>query len=760
MQFEARAMACDQAVLRRTAREQPSEATKKCACFTNPSIYMHQKEYSVVVGGKTITAVFSDLAEQANGSVILKCEGTVVMATACISKSGAGNPGFFNLTVEYLEKFYAAGLILGGQYNKREGRPSDEAILSARIIDRTIRPLFSHHIKNAVQVIVTVLAVGKTDPGVLGVNAASLALATSDIPWAGPVGAVLVSKPKAGGEIMIDQYVPNTGESNYELDLTVCGKDGNVVMIEAMAYEYSEDEMSKALDLAMPAIKILEDWQKGIVTEIGKPKKEFPVPVMPESVKNLFAQTIGDKLGTVFVEGGKPGISKQKFIELEDMWNEAIEKTFAEDEETASLAKDYLETALDDFVHEKALKENKRADGRAFNQVRGLVAKAGGFSDMLHGTGIFYRGETHVLSVLTLGGPETATTIEGMEIRGTKRFTHHYNFPPYSAGETGRVGGINRREMGHGFLAEKALVPVIPEKMDFPYTIRVVSESMASNGSTSQASICASSLALMDGGVPIKRPVAGIAMGLMLNVANPTEYKILTDIQGPEDHYGDMDFKVAGTRQGVTAIQLDIKVGGVPVAVLKEAMVQARDARNTILDVIEKELPQARADISPNAPKILVTKILPTQIGMVIGSGGKTINAIREKTGCEISIEDDGTVYVTGKNGAADAGLAIIKEMTHEWKVGEPAMGEVVKVLEIGAVVKLSEYADGLVHISEMAPWRVANVSALVKEGMKVPVKVVGVDPEKGRISLSIKAAKPDFFPKPEAPKTQEPPTA
>ena len=722
---------------------------------------MHSKEYSVDVAGKTVTAVFSDLAEQANGSVILKSEGTVVLATACISKDGKENRGFFNLTVEYMEKFYAAGLILGGQYNKREGRPSDEAILSARIIDRTIRPLFAHHIKNAVQVIVTVLAVGEADPGVLGVNAASLALAVSDIPWAGPVGAVHIGKGKGAMEITedisfaVNRYIPNTGENNYELDLTVCGKDGNVVMIEAMAYEYGEDKMSAALDMAMPAIKTLEDWQKSIVAEIGKKKKDMPAPAMPQEVKDLFAATVGPKTDAIFLkEGDSPDMGKAKFHELEDEWNAAVDAKFAEAPETASLAKDYLETALDDLVHEKALKENRRADGRKFDQVRALYAKAGDFSPVLHGTGIFYRGETHVLSVLTLGGPEDATQIEGMEIRGTKRFTHHYYFPPYSAGETGRVGGINRREMGHGFLAEKALVPVIPDKMTFPYTIRVVSESMASNGSTSQASICASSLALMDGGVPIKRPVAGIAMGLMMDVQNPSEYKILTDIQGPEDHYGDMDFKVAGTREGVTAIQLDIKVGGVPVQALKEAMIQAKTARLGILDVIEKELPKARADISPNAPKILVTKIRPDQIGGVIGSGGKTINAIREKTGAEITIEDDGTVYVTGKNGAADAAMVIVKEMTREYKVGEEMEGEVVKIIEVGAIVKISSSTDGLVHISELAPWRVNKVTDLVKEGMKVPVKVVAVDAERGRISLSIKAAKPDFFPKPvETPK-------
>lgn len=708
---------------------------------------MHSKEYSVEVGGKNITAVFSNLADQANGSVILKCEDTIVMATAVMSKSDRNNPGFFNLTVEYLEKFYAAGLILGGQYNKREGRPSDEAILSARIIDRTIRPLFPHHIKNAVQVVATVLSVGRMDPGVLAVNACSLAIATSDIPWAGPVGAVHIGKGREGGDIAIDHYIPNTGENNYDLDLTVCGKEGDVVMIEAMAREYDEASMANALDMAMPAIAIIEKWQKDIVSEIGKEKKEFPKPTLGEELTQLFADKIAkdaDEFETKLMAGN----TKQTLAELEKQWEEVLTEKGV-DEKQMETAKDSFHEKVDFAVHKLALEKNARVDGRALDEVRALYAKAGDFSPVLHGTGIFYRGETHVLSVLTLGGPDTAQLIEGMEIRGTKRFTHHYNFPAYSVGETGRFGGINRREMGHGFLAEKALIPVIPEKMDFPYTIRLVSESTASNGSTSQASICGSTLALMDGGVPIKAPVAGVAMGLILNLENKKEYKILTDIQGPEDHHGDMDFKVAGTRTGVTAIQLDIKVGGVPVQALKDAMGQAKTARLQILDVIEKEISTPRADISPNAPKIIVLKILPSQIGLVIGSGGKTVNAIREKTGAEVTIEDDGTVYVTGKNGAAEAAQKIIADMTHEWKVGEPAMGEVVKVLEVGAVVKLSEHADGLVHISELAPWRVAKVSDLVKEGMKVPVKVVAVDPERGRISLSIKAAKPDFFPKP-----------
>jgi polyribonucleotide nucleotidyltransferase len=716
---------------------------------------MHSKEYTLTVGGKIMTAVFSDLADQANGSVILKCEDTVVMATAVISKDGKENRGFFNLTVEYMEKFYAAGLILGGQYNKREGRPSDEAVLSSRIIDRTIRPLFQHHIKNAVQVIVTVLSVGKCDPGVLGINAASLALGVSDIPWSGPVGAAHVGRIKGTAEVVYDPFAANTGETNYELDLTVCGKDNNVVMIEAMAYEDNEESVGSYIDFAMKHITEIENWQKTIIAEIGKKKLEFPKPEIPAEVIELFKTTVGPKTDAIFIkEGDDPTLGKQNFLVLEHEWLDIIAEKFADNDELVSHAKDYLEHALDELVHTKALKENRRADGRAMNQVRALYAKASGISPVLHGTGIFYRGQTHVLSVLTLGGPETALVIEGMEVRGTKRFMHHYNFPPYSAGETGRVGGMNRREMGHGMLAEKALTPVIPEKMDFPYTIRVVSESTASNGSTSQASICASSIALMDGGVPIKRPVAGIAMGLILDLENPANYKILTDIQGPEDHYGDMDFKVAGTRNGVTAIQLDIKVGGVPVKALKEALVQAKEARFQILDVIEKEIPKARAEISPNAPKILVIRIEVSQIGLIIGSGGKTVKAIREKTGAEITIEDDGTVYVTGKNGAADAALAIIQEMTKEWKVGDLTEGTVVKILEVGAIVKISEFADGLVHISEIAPFRVARVADFLKEGMKVPVKVTAVDKEKGRISFSIKDADPQFI-KPPTPPAQ-----
>ncbi len=704
---------------------------------------MESKEYEVEVGGKKIVAMFTDLADQANGSVILKSEGTVVMATAVISKDGSKNLGFFNLTVEYLEKFYAAGKILGGQYNKREGRPSDQAILAARMIDRTIRPLFAHHIKNAVQIIVTVIAVGDTDPKVLGINAVSIALHTSNIPWNGPVGAVQISKTKGEKEILVNHYLPTADESVYDLDLLVCGKDKTINMIEAMAYELEEEEMGKCFDLASLEITKWEDFQKKLYTELGKEKLSFPKIEIGSDIVSLF----NDKVKPMLDEKLFSKESKKVSSEAEKLWKEILEEKFPDESDDAvrGTAEDYLHQHLDSEFHEMALLKNIRADGRAVDEIRRIYAKAGGLSDVLHGSGIFYRGETHVLSILALGGPEDMQLIEGMESQLKKRFIHHYNFPPYSGGETGRVGGINRREMGHGFLAEKALTPVIPNKINFPYTIRVVSESTASNGSTSQASICAATIALMDGGVPIKTPVAGISVGLMASETDKSKYVLLSDIQGPEDHYGDMDFKVAGTKDGITAIQLDVKVDGVQIEILKEALIRAKKARLQILETIISEISLPRPNISPNAPKIMTVKIKKDQIGMIIGPGGKNINEIREKTKTEITIEEDGTVFVTGKNGGAEEAVKIIEEMTHEYNVGDEAEGVVVKIMEFGAFVKIGSDTEGLVHISEIAPFRVEKVSDIIKEGDRVPVKIIKVD-ERGRLSFSIKEANKDFF--------------
>jgi polyribonucleotide nucleotidyltransferase len=430
---------------------------------------------------------------------------------------------------------------------------------------------------------------------------------------------------------------------------------------------------------------------------------------------------------------------------LYNTWNKLVKDTFL-DRNDFALEDNLFDDTENKILHEKAIKDHKRADGRPMDGLRDLYAQAGNLSTVLHGSGIFYRGGTHVLSVLTLGGPEDRNLIDTMQTSTEKRFMHHYNFPPYSAGEVGRAGFTNRREVGHGALAEKALAMVLPSKENFPYTIRIVSESMASNGSTSQASICAGTLALMDGGVPIKAPVAGIAMGLMYE--SDTNYKILTDIQGPEDHYGDMDFKVAGTRAGITAIQLDVKVEGVPIKILGEAMIQSKKARLVIIDRIEKEISIPRKDISPNAPKILMIQIKPDQIGMIIGSGGKTIKEIKENSGAEISIEDDGTVYLTGKDGSAEKARQIIEEMTHEFKVGELLKGEIVKIADFGAFVRLNSWTDGMVHISEIASFRVERVNDILKEGMIVPVKIIQVDPFRGKISLSIREADKDFFSK------------
>ena len=706
---------------------------------------MNKKEYSVEIGGKTLTATFSDLADQAHGSVMLRCADTVVLATACMSKDKQKGLGFFNLTVDLVERFYAAGKILGSQFLHREGRPSIDAVLGSRIIDRTLRPLFDQSIRHAVQVIVTVIALGEEDPVVMAVNAASLALGVSEIPWAGPVGAVRIGKYfdfEKGESLVVNAGLSlKSNDTKYKYDLVACGKDGNINMIEAAAHQTSEDELEHVLMKASEEISKLESFQKKIISEIGKEKRIIEKEKISEESVKLFEKEILPKMEESIFSGA----GKKKIDELHTIWNNLVAEKYPDREDFAP-EDDLFDETENEILHKKAIEGDKRADGRKMDEVRDLYAQAGGISPVLHGSGVFYRGGTHVLSVLTLAGPEARLTVDVIQTKTEKRFMHHYNFPPYSSGETGRMGATGRREIGHGALAEKALAMVLPSVEDFPYTIRVVSESMASNGSTSQASICASTIALMDGGVPIKAPVAGIAMGLMYE--NDSKYKILTDIQGPEDHHGDMDFKVAGTRDGVTAIQLDVKVEGVPVKIIGEAMKQAKSARLTILDRIEKEIQKPRENISPNAPKILIIQIKQDQIGMVIGSGGKTIKEIKEKTGAEITIEDDGKVYLTGQGDMADKAKKIIEEMTHEFKVGEMLEGEVVRLADFGAFVRLSDFTDGMVHISELAPFRVERISDIIKEGMRVPVKVISVDPERGKVGLSIREANKDFFKK------------
>jgi polyribonucleotide nucleotidyltransferase len=712
---------------------------------------MKTQQFSMELGGKTLSAEFNDLVENANGSVILRYGATAVLATAVMSKHQKEGAGFFPLTVDYEEKFYATGQILGSRYTRREGKASDEAILCGRITDRTIRPLFEQWIRNDIQVVLTVLSLDQDDPDTLGVIAASLALGVSNIPFNGPVSSVRIAKHKTGGFQVNPTYVERDNET-YDLDLLACGKDGNINMIELGGDETQESSAVEALKLASTEIEKINKWQSEIISKIGVKKTVLQAPIMPESVKKLFAEKIESKFATT-VMSGIPGHSK--IDEITEEWMEIAEKTLTEEE--FEFADKYIEEKLDELIHDQVLKFNKRADGRGMDELRPLFAQAGGVSPMLHGSGIFYRGGTHILSVLTLGGPKDAQIIEGIEEKEQiKRFMHHYNFPPFSTGETGRMGGTNRRMIGHGNLAEKALFPMIPSNESFPYTIRLVSEAMSSNGSTSMGSVCGSSLALMDGGVPIKRPVAGIASGLMSD--GKGTYKVLTDIQGPEDHYGDMDFKVAGTTEGVTAIQMDVKVSGIPISVLATAFEKAKTARLQILKVIAGAITETRKDISANAPKILVVKINPDQIGGVIGSGGKTIKAIKEKTGAEVDIDDDGTVYLTGKNGSAEKAKMIVESMTHIYKPGEKFEGTVVRIEAFGAFVNIGYETDGLVHVSEIAPFRVDNVSDYLKIGDKVPVVVKEID-ERDRIALSIKSANPYFIKRKAAPAGIVPPT-
>jgi len=700
---------------------------------------MEKKEYSLDIGGKTMTAEFNDWADQANGSVLLRYGNSAVLATVVMGRES--DKDYFPLSVEYEEKFYAAGAILGSRFMRREGRPSDEAVLSGRIVDRTIRPLFPKGMKRDVQVIISVLSIEDYDTDILAVNAASLAIATSDIPWNGPVSAVRIG---IGGES--DEHIvnPSYGQRSEELppmakmDLTVSGKDGLVNMIEVNAREVDEALLEAGLKRASEEIEKIQTWQKEIVGAEGKQKVVFAAPAITPEIKTAFAEIIEPELKAL---GGI--MTKQSFGAMKSKW--ATESIAKLPDLKPQMLDAYFEGRVDEYVHDLAIKEGKRVDGRALDQIRPLRAQAGGISPIIHGTGLFFRGETHVLAALTLGGPGDAQLIDTIEFQDTKKtFMLHYNFPPFSVGETGRVGGFNRRMTGHGALAEKSLRAVLPSKDVFPYTIRIVSECLASNGSTSMATVCAGTVALMDAGVPIVRPVAGIAMGLMSDAKNGT-YKVLTDIQGPEDHHGDMDFKVAGTSVGVTGVQMDVKVDGIPISVLVEAFMQAKKARLEILDVILGAIPAPRSDISPRAPKILSTKVKVDQIGLVIGPGGKTVNGIKERTKCDdITIEDDGSVFVTGKSGAAEAALKEIEDLTRELLVGDKFEGPVVRMMDFGAFVKITPTTDGLVHVSEVAPFRIGNISEAVQIGDVVPVVIKEID-EKGRYNLSIKAADPEW---------------
>lgn len=702
---------------------------------------MFTKEaFEIEIGGKTITAEFNNMVENANASVLMGLGDTRVLVTAVMDKK-AGDGSWFPLVVDYEEKFYAVGKILGSRYMRREGKPSDTAVLGARMTDRTIRPLFDERIRNSIQIVVTVLSMGEDNPNILSIVGASLALAVSDIPWAGPVGAVRVGKKKGSDELVVNPSYEFRNSDDVEIETLACGRDGMINMIEMAGKEAPDEVAMNTLVRASEEIEKIVSWQEEIQKKIGKEKTVLELKDIPTSVKELFENNFRDRLDEYIFSG--PGKSKHE--ELLEEWLVFFKETYPDGDK--DLAYKYFEKEVDKRIHDTAIDEGKRADGRSLNEVRELFAQAGGVSPVAHGSGLFYRGGTHILSILTLGGPGESQVLDEIEGGSERHFMHHYNFPPFSTGETGRVGGFNRRQLGHGKLAEKALEPVIPSREIFPYTIRVVSEALSSNGSTSQGSICASTLALMDAGVPITRPVAGIAVGLMYR--SESEYAVLTDIQGPEDHHGDMDFKVAGTRLGVTAVQMDVKVGGISLPILAEAFVRGSDAREHILDVIEKEISAPRAELKDNAPHIQMITIKPSQIGMVIGGGGKVINETRELTGTDIDIEDDGRVFITGtKDGVAKA-VKIIQAQTKEYAIGEQVEGVVVKVVDFGAFVKLDESNEGLLHVSEIAPFRIEKTEDVLKVGDRLPLVVKQI--EQGRLKLSLKDVAPNFIKKPES---------
>ncbi len=691
---------------------------------------MQPKSYSLTLGESTFLIELNNWAEQANGSVLIKLGDTVVLATAVMSPF-LRDGDFFPLTVDYEEKFYATGKILGSRFIKRETRPSEEAILVSRLIDRSLRPRFEMRMRNEVQVVITVLSIDeKNDPDIPAILGSSLALALSDIPWKGPIGSVRVGK--VNGNFVINPGYEDRLTS--ELDLVISGREGEINMLEAGANEVSESTFAEAIEWANQYIKELVEFQEKIVSEQGQTKATVQLLHLPEELKTLIKKDFSEKIeDAIYRPERKERYHTESLVKAEWMKKAAEEHP----EVFQKSAADYIfHEEVNEIVHKRIIEKGERPDGRKVDQVR-LLSGQVGLLPRVHGSGLFMRGETHALSTLTLGPPGDEQIVEGMEVRTKKRFLHHYNFPPFSTGETKPMRGPGRREIGHGALAGRALFPVIPSKEEFPYTIRIVSEILSSNGSTSMASVCGSTLALMDAGVPIKKPVAGAAMGLMLNEKG--EYRVLTDLQGKEDHHGDMDFKVAGTRDGITAVQLDVKIAGISMPMILDTLKSAHRARMEILDVLVATIAEPRPELSPWAPRIQIIKINPEKIGALIGPGGKVINEIIAQTGAEIDIDDDGTVYISSvsEDGMRKA-LSMVKQITREIKAGELLEGKVTRILDFGAMVEIGPRQEGLVHVSELAPWRVEKVTDIIRLGEIVPVKVKNID-EQGRINLSLK---------------------
>lgn len=690
------------------------------------------RTFEIEVGGKLMTFETGRVAAQASGAVTIQYGELMLLATAVANREPRAGVDFLPMTVDVAEKAYAAGKMPGGFF-KREGRPSGEAILAARLCDRPLRPLFPKGFHNETQLIITILSADGVNPHApLGIVGASTALTISDVPFDDPIGACNIGL--IDNELVVNPTYEELESS--DLELTVAGTSDAIMMVEAGAKFVSEAVLLEALELAQSVNGEIVALQREMQAEIGKPKWDPPVSSEAENAaKSAVRAAVGDRISDALrMAGGK---AEREAAVAEVMRSTKSELTSGDDAHDAIHVQSELYAIEKEAVRQGILDEDRRPDGRGLTDLRPLESMVG-YVPRVHGSGIFKRGETQVLGVLTLAGASEAQRLDNLSPITTKRFIHHYNFPPYSVGEAGRFGFTGRREVGHGNLAERALLAVAPEESDFPYTIRLVSEVLESNGSTSMGSVCAGTLAMMDGGVPIKAPVAGIAMGLITGPGGAA--KVLTDIQGAEDHAGDMDFKVAGTRDGVTALQMDIKVKGITFEVMREALEQARVARLEILDHMTETIAEPRSEMREHAPRMTTVMIPKDKIGMLIGPGGATVKALQEEHGVHIDIGDEGEVVIGSSSREASQGAEdAIRRMTKDIEVGEIYHGKVVKIMDFGCFVNLVPGKDGMVHISELALERVPTVDSVVGEGDELEVMVINVD-QNGRVDLSARA--------------------
>ncbi|MBX9743471.1 MAG: polyribonucleotide nucleotidyltransferase [Chthoniobacterales bacterium] len=698
---------------------------------------MSHYKVTASVGRSPITFESGKMAKLADGAVVVSSADTVVITTAVSATIMKEGQDFFPLTVDYKEKAAAVGKIPGG-YFKREGRPSEKEILTSRMIDRPLRPLFPKGYFYDTQIISILLSAdGENDPDILSINGASAALCVSDIPFAGPIGAVRIGR--IDGVFVVNPTHQEREKS--DLDLVYVGDGEQVIMIEGSANELPEADFLQSLDIARENVRLLIAAQRELMAQVGKQKREVPLLSVDQSILEIAYQVAGDRIEAALYTSGKVARGKAVGALKEEVRAAVLEKHPAATSFEISQAFDYLQKKA---FRVSILERKQRCDGRALNELRPLASETK-VLPRTHGSALFQRGETQALALATLGTVDEGQTIDayggGEE---TKRFLLHYNFPPFSVGETGRFGGQSRREIGHGALAERSIFPVIPSATDFPYAIRITSEVMESNGSTSMASVCGGVLALLDAGVPLKRPVAGISVGLVSEQADNgamSRYVLLTDIIGSEDHFGDMDFKLCGTSLGVTGFQLDLKLAGITHELMAEAVQDARHNRGLILQHMAETLPSHRSEMSPYAPRIETVKIPVDKIGLLIGPGGKTIKGIVAETGAEINIEDDGSVNIYSSNAESlQRAKEIIQGMTREISVGDLYQGTVVSIKEFGCFVEVLPGKDGLCHISELADMRVNKVEDVVKVGELIWVKCIGLD-DKGRVKLSRKAA-------------------